>query len=974
MSYGYEIEWGLASGGATTVVDVGGSPSYNLTGLTDDTAYRARVRSYRDPGIGYSLWSAWVEVRTLANDVSVLTHTVTEITLNGARLNGELYGLGDELGVWVFFRYGPTTSYGFETSKQFLLYPANYNRIISGLTEGTEYHFRAVAQSQSGSPPDEWLSDDATFTALSAFTIETDDATGVDDDSATLNGELTDIGSASAVNVYFNLMYKVGTSYVLVKRTDNQELTAAGTFDTEVTGLFLGTQYSVFAMAEADGFVVEGNEIIFTTAAGIVQTDDASNITSDAARLNGDLLSMSEEASIDVWFDYGLNFEYSSTPQALSAIGTFYEDISGLDENKEYVVRAVATDGVKTWYGEGKIFVTSFDCIVKTLTPSAITTDKATLEGVINLGLDEAVYYFEYGTSRAYGTTTPETTILTTESANELVSWEITGLTEGTEYYYRLVVKDEATDPDSYYYGNNIIFSTAVTKTLLSNVAGRWLFEIEGESIYWSTMSTTFDSENYSAVVIPDTFDGIESNLDLGSGLISSPDLNFDISNADGSLDSEGITDAFLQDKIIKISLIVDGSLSRAWKYKIIRVTHQYGSIRCYCKSLLQTYLTGDWPNTEHPKSIWPSSDTDINDTYCEPIVFGNAFIPIMSVNTGTDRHYALGKEGPTYTIEKVRAPHERGDSEWDSGFYTFTQSTDSGHQLVDLLIYDNGVDYDPGFWKEGDSFLSPFVKYSRSDTVDITNPAQWIEWILKDMGVPSSSLDIGPGSSFEAAKVIYHVRGMVWGGGFWEKQSREEVLAELLSLCDSYLYESDKIELHPFSRTSREFFDKTIGRTFSPTPTIALQSDGGKVVWPNADSPQDVFPGKTNVNISPILTEPEYPQAEPFEYWVQPSSIDAQIAGVLHFQKLNTKNRVSFTTSILDMLNFSTLRPGQVVTLYNPATFKMTAGVVITSMKIEYDLKVGIDAVELTFMNEWGDLSPSAVTIVSDTTEGNMD
>jgi hypothetical protein len=290
------------------------------------------------------------------------------------------------------------------------------------------------------------------------------------------------------------------------------------------------------------------------------------------------------------------------------------------------------------------------------------------------------------------------------------------------------------------------------------------------------------------------------------------------------------------------------------------------------------------------------------------------------------------------------------------------------------MVSDDGGGGYNDGRWKTGNKFDMPLLKYSRSDTVLLTNPADWIEWILKDMGVPASAIDTGSGSSFEAAKVVYYSRGIVWNGGFWQKQSREQVLSDLLSMCDSYLYESDKIELYTFSRTSVEFINNTIGTSFNATPNSGTQTDGGKVYWQQTDFPQDVFPGQTDVNLDPDKSSSVSGARSAFIYRFSTDSADAQTAAILFFQKQNIKNRVSLQTSVLALYDFDNLRPGQVVTLYNNKIFRLTIGAILMSMTVNYDLTVNLEAVQLTKMNEWGDLSPTPVSITTDTTSGNMD
>jgi len=88
---------------------------------------------------------------------------------------------------------------------------------------------------------------------------------------------------------------------------------------------------------------------IQTTACAAVTTLAATNVFSTTARLNGELLSMVDEASVDVYFswrekDSGDSWA-TTTPQTLTEIGTYYEDLGELESGVTYEFRAVMEYG-----------------------------------------------------------------------------------------------------------------------------------------------------------------------------------------------------------------------------------------------------------------------------------------------------------------------------------------------------------------------------------------------------------------------------------------------------------------------------------------------------------------------------------------------------------------------------------------------------------------------------------------------------
>lgn len=92
-----------------------------------------------------------------------------------------------------------------------------------------------------------------------------------------------------------------------------------------------------------------------------VETDAATSILAHGATLNGDLTNIGGLSMLDVYFEYGLStgvYTYTTAIQVMTAIGTFHEHITLLQNNTTYYFRAVASDGVTTVYGAEESFVT----------------------------------------------------------------------------------------------------------------------------------------------------------------------------------------------------------------------------------------------------------------------------------------------------------------------------------------------------------------------------------------------------------------------------------------------------------------------------------------------------------------------------------------------------------------------------------------------------------------------------------------
>jgi hypothetical protein len=94
---------------------------------------------------------------------------------------------------------------------------------------------------------------------------------------------------------------------------------------------------------------------------------------------------------------------------------------------------------------------------VDTYSPKAITSTSATLSGVVDSGGSTTNYWFEYGTTTAYGTSTASASTSSWQSTQ--VSKAVSGLTPGTTYHVRLV----ASSAHGSATGDDVVFTTQGT-------------------------------------------------------------------------------------------------------------------------------------------------------------------------------------------------------------------------------------------------------------------------------------------------------------------------------------------------------------------------------------------------------------------------------------------------------------------------------------------------------------------------------
>lgn len=144
-------------------------------------------------------------------------------------------------------------------------------------------------------------------------------------------------------------------------------------------------------------------------------------------------------------FEYRLagTSSWISTPdQSVGAKGSYGADITGLDINRTYEVRAVASNSLIV-HNSAIVKVTTLATkpVVGTSAATDVTETSAVLNGTINpIGL-QGTYHFEYGTTTAYGSRVPTSIDAVAGGSHEVKSFSrlVAGLAPGTTYHFRLV-------------------------------------------------------------------------------------------------------------------------------------------------------------------------------------------------------------------------------------------------------------------------------------------------------------------------------------------------------------------------------------------------------------------------------------------------------------------------------------------------------------------------------------------------------
>lgn len=196
------------------------------------------------------------------------TESASSVTETSATLKGTVNPNGEA--TEYFFEYGTSTSYGHKTEPAKTLTAGTVggqtvSEAVTGLTQGTTYHFRVVAKNPSGTAHGA----DETFTTTSpppppgAPVATTEAATSVTETGATLKGMVNPDGETT--EYVFN--YGTSTSY----GQHSTELALAATDHTShsvsavLTGLTPGTTYHFQLVAKNNAGTSKGADMTFTT-------------------------------------------------------------------------------------------------------------------------------------------------------------------------------------------------------------------------------------------------------------------------------------------------------------------------------------------------------------------------------------------------------------------------------------------------------------------------------------------------------------------------------------------------------------------------------------------------------------------------------------------------------------------------------------------------------------------------------------
>ena len=383
------------------MANVDGVYTVTLDGLLDNTVYYVRY------SVSNRYSSAMVEeistFKTLTPSIpSLALDTVTSIWDTYATVQIRLLFDGgapiQEMGVCWGTQAAPVVE-----NNKLITKDTHAVLEIKDLQPNTKYYLRAYAKNKMGVA----YSDEYTFMTYALPEIKTDDVTDIQLTSAIVSGTLVFDGNDTATVTGFCW----GTNEEPTLKNEHAEvLTASASYTYHLSNLKNETKYYVRAYAQNRIGVVYGEVKSFTTLSAViptVTTSTVSRITETTAVAGGNVTS-DGGASVT---ERGVVYSTSSNPTMAngkvasgSGTGAFTCNLTGLQSNTTYYIRAYAVNSKGTAYGDEVSFTTNEKVFA---IPEYVDLGLSVKWATFNVGATKPE---EYGDYFAWGETEPKST------------------------------------------------------------------------------------------------------------------------------------------------------------------------------------------------------------------------------------------------------------------------------------------------------------------------------------------------------------------------------------------------------------------------------------------------------------------------------------------------------------------------------------------------------------------------------------
>lgn len=453
-----------------------GSTSFSssITGLSQNTLYYVRAYATNASGTGYGPQVSFTTLNTTFPTVTTTSPTSVQFTsaISGGNVVSD--GNSSVTGRGVVWSTTQNPTIGLPTKTNDGVGTGSFSSSITSLVPGTTYYVRAYATNSIGTNYGSEFSFNTTPGV--SPTLTTDNVTNITSTNANVTLTIVSIGGGSLVEKGF--VYSTTptptTADTKIGGACNQITNPCdvGQYTLQFsTSLTPATTYYVRAYAINQFGTSYGQEISFTTTFNLpsLTTAIVSNITTTTAVSGGADIN----AGGGTILEKGVVWSTSQNPTINlptktnngGGTGLFTSNITGLNPGTLYYVRAYATNGAGTSYGN-QISFTTTSVALPTLTTNSvtsITTTSASCGGNISSDGGSAVTSRGVVWSTSQNPTIADSKTIDGTGIGSFLS-TITGLSPGTLYYIRAY----ATTLSGTAYGGQQQFTTTGSVPTLS--------------------------------------------------------------------------------------------------------------------------------------------------------------------------------------------------------------------------------------------------------------------------------------------------------------------------------------------------------------------------------------------------------------------------------------------------------------------------------------------------------------------------
>ena len=380
---------------------------------------------------------------------TVATLSAASVGAAEATLNGNVAPNGWATTAWFEWGIDPLMSSYTRTTTQSLgsgVISQVASIPLTGLSIGTTYYYRVAANNSLGTSKGSITS----FTPGAVPSVTTLAATPVGTTTATLNGSVTANGLPTTA------WFEWGIDPLMSSYTDTATQSSGSGVISQVgsiplTGLSTGTTYYYRIAASNSSGTGKGSVLSFVPgAAPTVTTLAATSVGATTATLNGSVTA--NGLATNAWFEYGMDPALASStdtsPQPVGS-GTTSQSINvpltGLSIGTMYYYRVAAGNGSGTTKGSVTSFTPGAVPDVTTLPATSVGGTTATLNGSVTANGLATDAWFEYGTDPTLASSTSASSqSVGSDTTGRSINVSLTGLTEGTTYYYRVNATNSA--------------------------------------------------------------------------------------------------------------------------------------------------------------------------------------------------------------------------------------------------------------------------------------------------------------------------------------------------------------------------------------------------------------------------------------------------------------------------------------------------------------------------------------------------